>query len=214
MSETERPAAFFIADDTALDFLNTVAAPWGTEIEWLGHGEDLLSWLELSGLLDSSIANNFRANTSTEKLDATATQARQLREWFRGIVKHYSTSSLDQPTVSELEPINRLLLQDSYFQQIDNISATDKPTTNPLRLIQHRQWNMPESLLAPIAAAMADLICNIGFSRLKNCEANNCPLWFHDVSKNHTRRWCTMSVCGNREKAAAHRAKKRREKSS
>ncbi len=46
MTETARPEPFFIADDHALDLLNSVAAPWGTEIEWLGDGRDLLAWLD------------------------------------------------------------------------------------------------------------------------------------------------------------------------
>ena len=49
MTETARPEPFFIADDHALDLLNSVATPWGTEIEWLGDGRDLLAWLEQAG---------------------------------------------------------------------------------------------------------------------------------------------------------------------
>ncbi|MEL6323421.1 MAG: CGNR zinc finger domain-containing protein, partial [Pseudomonadota bacterium] len=36
-------------------------------------------------------------------------------------------------------------------------------------------------------------------------EGPTCTLYFHDVSKNHKRRWCSMDICGNRAKAAAHR---------
>ena len=35
-----RPAPFFIGDDLALDFLNSVAAPAGQPIEWLNDGKD------------------------------------------------------------------------------------------------------------------------------------------------------------------------------
>ena len=41
MTKTARPAPFFVADDRALDFLNSIASPWGTEIEWIGSGYDL-----------------------------------------------------------------------------------------------------------------------------------------------------------------------------
>jgi Protein of unknown function (DUF1470). len=42
----QQPAPFFIGDDLALDFLNSVAAPWGQEIEWLKNGGDLIAWLD------------------------------------------------------------------------------------------------------------------------------------------------------------------------
>jgi hypothetical protein len=48
-----------------------------------------------------------------------------------------------------------------------------------------------------------------GAQRTTACEAGNCSLWFLDVSKGHARRWCSMAICGNRAKAAAHRARAR-----
>ena len=38
-----RPAPMFIADAHGLDFLNTIAAPWGSDIEWLGMAQAFLS---------------------------------------------------------------------------------------------------------------------------------------------------------------------------
>ena len=66
-----------------------------------------------------------------------------------------------------------------------------------------------QDLLLPIAEAMGDLLCNVDFASVRKCESPACTLWFRDVSKNHTRRWCSMAICGNRAKAAAHRAKVR-----
>ncbi|MFI6925053.1 CGNR zinc finger domain-containing protein [Nonomuraea spiralis] len=37
--------------------------------------------------------------------------------------------------------------------------------------------------------------------RLRKCANPSCVLWFLDVSKNGSRRWCSMEVCGNRAKA-------------
>lgn len=45
--------------------------------------------------------------------------------------------------------------------------------------------------------------------RIKHCAHPHCILWFYDTSKNGTRRWCSMSICGNRAKAARHYAAKR-----
>ena len=47
------------------------------------------------------------------------------------------------------------------------------------------------------------------FSLVRKCEGEGCTLWFLDLSKAHARRWCSMAVCGNRAKAAAHRARAR-----
>ena len=45
--------------------------------------------------------------------------------------------------------------------------------------------------------------------RIKQCAHPHCILWFHDTSKNGTRRWHSMTTCGNRAKAARHYAAKR-----
>lgn len=44
--------------------------------------------------------------------------------------------------------------------------------------------------------------------RIKQCAHPHCILWFHDTSKNGTRRWHSMTTCGNRAKAARHYAKR------
>ncbi len=44
--------------------------------------------------------------------------------------------------------------------------------------------------------------------RIKQCDHPRCILFFHDTSKNGTRRWHSMATCGNRVKAARHQAKK------
>ncbi|WP_319942544.1 CGNR zinc finger domain-containing protein [Nocardia aurantia] len=44
--------------------------------------------------------------------------------------------------------------------------------------------------------------------RIKKCDHPRCILFFYDTSKNGTRRWHSMSTCGNRVKAARHQAKK------
>ena len=44
---------------------------------------------------------------------------------------------------------------------------------------------------------------------MKACPADNCGWAFYDYSRNHSRTWCTMSVCGNRAKARSFRARQR-----
>jgi predicted RNA-binding Zn ribbon-like protein len=52
------------------------------------------------------------------------------------------------------------------------------------------------------------------WERLKACPADDCHWAFFDESKNRSRTWCSMEVCGNRAKTRAYRAKQRRRKPS
>jgi predicted RNA-binding Zn ribbon-like protein len=76
-----------------------------------------------------------------------------------------------------------------------------------LRLRRVRRWTTPEQLLLPLAEAIGDLVCNADFRLIRACEGAACSLTFLDRTKAHARRWCSMAVCGNRAKAAAHRAR-------
>ncbi|MFI1223022.1 MULTISPECIES: CGNR zinc finger domain-containing protein [unclassified Streptomyces] len=44
--------------------------------------------------------------------------------------------------------------------------------------------------------------------RIRPCANHACVLHFYDVSKNGTRRWCSMAGCGNRAKAQRHYARR------
>jgi predicted RNA-binding Zn ribbon-like protein len=209
-----RPAPFFIGDDLALDFLNSVAAPWGQEIEWLANGGDLVAWLERVHAAPAHVSAHFRAQTGSRALDAAASQARELREWFRRFVRKHAGNPLERRALHELAPLNQLLGRDTTYRQIE-IAATGHPGADDdeglqaLRWQAKRRWDGPKSLLLPIAEAMGDLICQKDFTLVRQCEGPTCTLWFLDVSKGHARRWCSMAVCGNRAKAAAHRARVR-----
>ena len=56
-----------------------------------------------------------------------------------------------------------------------------------------------------IAAAAAKIAIEQRLDRVKICPADDCRWAFYDTSRNHSRQWCSMEVCGNRAKARAHR---------
>jgi hypothetical protein len=56
-------------------------------------------------------------------------------------------------------------------------------------------------VLVAAGAAMADG----SWSRLKACRSSTCRWAFVDTARNRSRQWCSMSVCGNREKARSFR---------
>jgi predicted RNA-binding Zn ribbon-like protein len=61
------------------------------------------------------------------------------------------------------------------------------------------------ALLAIVARAQADGT----WPRLKACPGERCGWAFYDRSRNRSRTWCAMSVCGNRAKARSYRARQR-----
>src|SRR5262249_54761533 len=75
-----------------------------------------------------------------------------------------------------------------------------------------RRWASPDALLLPIGRALADLVCNDDFTYVRACEGASCTLLFIDRTRGGARRWCTMAVCGNRAKQAAHRVRAQRPK--
>ena len=209
-----RPAPFFISDDLALDFLNSIAAPWGQEIEWLASGGDLVAWLEEAHAVPANVLAQFRRRTSLRTLDAVALQARELREWFRIFVRNHAGKSLVPSALRELAPLNQLLERDEAYRQIETTPPSHGGENggdeeHALRWKAMRRWRSPKGLLLPIAEAIGELVCRKDFTLVRKCEGPTCTMWFHDVSKGHARRWCSMAVCGNRAKAVAHRARAR-----
>lgn len=209
----ERPSAIFIADSVGLDFLNSIAHPGGKAVDWLAHGEDLLAWLDRAGLIPPQVAAGFARGAVPGELDAVAAQARALREWFRGFVVEHKGRALREEALAGLGPLNQVLARDEAFGQIvgrprgRTEDGRDQPSASELVWRTERRWRSPDALLLPIAHAMADLVCSDDFSRVKTCGGHGCTLMFMDRTRGNARRWCSMAVCGNRMKQAAHRTR-------
>jgi predicted RNA-binding Zn ribbon-like protein len=67
--------------------------------------------------------------------------------------------------------------------------------------------DQPASPIWPIAEAAAELLSSSDHSRIRQCSEPDCRWLFLDHSKNHSRRWCDMSICGNRAKARRFHAR-------
>jgi predicted RNA-binding Zn ribbon-like protein len=215
-----RPPPFFIADNLGLDFLNTIAVPVDTKVEWLSSGEDLLAWLKQSGLVPGDVLAALRKSAIPGELDGIAAQARTLRDWFKLFVYKHMGRPLEPASLRELQPLNQLLARDEEFGQIvvrdqlrerEHDRGQEKRETSGLAWRLQRRWQSPESLLFPIARSLADLVCVGDFTYVKACEGPPCTLLFVDRTRGHARRWCSMAVCGNRAKQAAHRNRLKRQ---
>jgi predicted RNA-binding Zn ribbon-like protein len=194
--------AMFIADSTGLDFLNSLATPVDTPIDWIADGNGLVDWLKQANLVPREALDAIKRGAKPRELDKVAEQARDLREWFRGFVRKHMGRPLSARALRELEPLNRLLARDETFAKL--VHVHDK-SRDHLELRSVRRWRTPQSLLLPIGEALARFICEENFADVKACEGPICTLLFVDHTRRKARRWCSMAVCGNRAKQAAHR---------
>jgi predicted RNA-binding Zn ribbon-like protein len=198
---TQMPA-MFIADAPGIDFLNSIATPVDVPVDWIGDGAGLVSWLRQAGLVPKAQLIDIVGRAAPGELDRVADQARDMREWFRGFVKTWMGAPLDTGALEQLAPLSRLLERDEIYQRLvlkDGHFAFEK----------ERHWRSPESLLIPIAEALARVVVEEDFGQVKACQGNSCTLIFADHTRGHARRWCSMGICGNRAKVAAHRSRQR-----
>jgi predicted RNA-binding Zn ribbon-like protein len=202
--------AIFVADAAGLDFLNSVATPVDEEVDWISDGEGLLGWLEQSELVPRAALKEIRIRSTAAELDDVAARARDLREWFRGFVRKRTERALVTKDLRELQSLNQLLERD---QQHGEIVANASAGTTRFELRANRRWESAESLLMPIAEALAKLVCEDDFRYVKACEGPRCTLLFVDRTRGHARRWCSMAICGNRAKVAAHRKRLKEQES-
>jgi len=200
-----RPPAIFVGDARGLDFLNTVATPVDRIIDWIDDGQGLASWLAQAGLAPVDALSKLKMRALPGELDNVADQARGLREWFRGFVRRHMGRPLKAESLAELAPLNGLLERDEFYSQI----AAAPSGKAPLDLLTLRRWRNPDSLLPPLGAALAQLVCEEDFTHVKACEGPACTLLFVDRTRGHARRWCSMAICGNRAKQAAYRLRLR-----
>ena len=201
------PPAIFVADSLGLDFLNSVATPVDSEVDWIDGGDGLIDWLSQANLVPEAVLAEIKASAMPGELDKVADQARSLRQWFRGFVRDHKGTALTTNHLKELEPLNKLLQRDEAFTAI--VAAEDGE--NRLKTLMSRRWRSPESLLLPIGQSLAKFVCEEDFSDVKACEGQACTLMFVDHTRRKSRRWCSMAICGNRAKQAAHRTRLKKE---
>lgn len=186
----------FIAENLALDLINTQLMRDGEAVDVLGDYAALVDWLAQTGVLDAA-----QAKVALKKWGNNAEgkhvygQARDLRAALRTMVEHLvAGKAVPQSSLNE---INEVLSHGAAYAQV-----TRKRGTFEKRL--YVDFTEAAQLIVPIAEAAMDLLCHGDLSLVKKCGNPRCILYFYDTTKNHARRWCSMAVCGNRMKAQAH----------
>jgi predicted RNA-binding Zn ribbon-like protein len=215
----QKAPAIFIADSIGLDFLNSIATPIDTPVDWLDGGDGLLRWLAQARLVPADVLDELRERAMPGELDKVADQARALREWFRRFVHKHMGRRLPPKALKELGPLNKLLSHDEAFNQIfcsrisrSRTSRHHEHEGDRFELQVVRRWRSAESLLLPIAEALAKFVCEEDFAGVKACEGHTCTLVFADHTRGRARRWCSMAICGNRAKQAAHRRRLKKQR--
>jgi predicted RNA-binding Zn ribbon-like protein len=191
----------FLGGHPAIDFLNTAFTPDGKPVETIGDGRTFLSWLVRAGLVDEPAAARLMRRLGSKALDATAAEARKVREWARSWLSRWRTKP-DADYGDELSILNKLLAREAFRHEV--VEGPDG-----LQLIEHGEIDSAEALLACVARSIAALVTREEASLLKHCAGTGCTLWFLDRTKGHRRLFCSSSACGNRAKVAAFRERQR-----
>lgn len=181
-----------IAGVLALDFCNSASGRGGEHhrehLQWPG---DVLAWAEHAALL--SAAERQRAVARLRPADAAALlrDAVALRDAIHAVADALAAGRKPgDATLGRLLSFHAELLANARLEQ----------QTAGFRLAWDRERDLAHALLGPIAQSGLTLLLESDLGRVKRCGGKDCGWLFFDRTKNARRRWCEMSVCGNRAK--------------
>jgi predicted RNA-binding Zn ribbon-like protein len=196
MEERAHRHFYFVGNYLCLDFINTEAVAEGRPVNLLTDFDDFMSWLVEANVLDApqakEIVTSWGGRREAEK---TVARALEFRAALRHMVERLVTGK--SVPVATIALINDLLNNQTGYAEL-------RRTRGGFEKRIHANFNEPGHLLLPVAESACDLLCYSDFTLIKKCENDACVLFFYDTTKNHSRRWCSMSACGNRMKVAAH----------
>jgi predicted RNA-binding Zn ribbon-like protein len=184
----------------ALSFVNTLSArPTETPAERLVSYDALLDWAREEKLLPAASARHLAAYAGRHAAQSTAALGRaiELREALYGVVA--ALDAKRNPPSAALEVIARDLAA-AY--------ATGRLVLHDGRL--HWVSGGEDDLnrvLWEVARTVGRLVTSARLAKVRLCAAADCGWLFLDDTKNRSRRWCDMKLCGNREKLRRFRAR-------
>ena len=193
MQSDWRDGFLFVGNHLALDFLNTRPVMDGQPMELLPDGSALAKWLVAAALVTSAPAARL-----VRKWSGPIPEIHEFRERLRKVLIQLEKGE-SSPT-SFISELNRLL---AHYPETEQV--VEKESGLELRKGFHPE--VPMDVFAPLAAATARLLTGADRRRIRQC--HGCVVHFYDASKRGTRVWCTMNLCGNRSKVAAHAARQR-----
>jgi len=168
--------------DLVRDYVNTL--DFETGIDAISSPDELATWFSEQGLVEDLVEP-----TADEHADALA-----VREAIRALLLANNGVEADADAASKtLEDAGRKAGLGVRFE-------SGRPVLAP-------EDDGARGAIGRIVATVAELAPTDEWKRLKGCRDEDCRVAFYDKSRNRSRAWCSMEVCGNREKARSFRAR-------
>ena len=203
MGEARRHSFRFVAEYPCLDFVNTkFMTEGGRRTDPLSGFTALVEWLSESRLVArKQLQRASKLSGAGDSAERVYRSALALREALLSMVDRIAAGR-PVPRAS-LEAINRAISRRSGSARLVRSAGHFEETIQ-------LEMKDPAQLIVPIAASASDLLCRGDLALVKRCANRACGAFFYDTSKNHTRRWCSTTECGNRMRVAAHYRRSRK----
>jgi predicted RNA-binding Zn ribbon-like protein len=196
-----------------LDLVNTLDNRFRSDgpDELLPNYRAVLAFMEQSGLLDGTAVATLASGAALVSKDAeqVAEAIRRLRETAATVLYAVAENSTPSPA-----DVRKLESWAHAARQHEELLWSPARERGPAREGSRFVWGwrsvqmQPELPLWMLAAQTAALLTSDALSLLRTCDCETCRWLFLDTSKNHSRRWCDMKVCGNRMKARRFNARR------
>jgi predicted RNA-binding Zn ribbon-like protein len=200
MARATAPPAESVDAERVLAFVNTLSArPTPAPAERLTSYDALVEWAREQHLVSTAAAERLLAEARRHPHQAAAvlSRAREFREALNALA--LVIEQRKQPPPAVLDTISSRLA-DAYAH------GRLVPHDGALQWISSAEDDL-DRVLWEISRAAGRLVLSPRLSRVRSCAAGDCGWWFVDDTKNHSRRWCDMKICGNREKVRRFRSK-------
>lgn len=180
----------FVGGRLALDFVNSV--PRNAALSW----DQLVAFLESARIVTPERAAELLVlnRSDTQAAESLLRKTQRLADALRLALD----AVLHRQKVQRewIEPINEFLRITEGHDEL--VYADHDWEIQFVASESGLEW-----LLAAVARSAAEIIAEGPRARLRLCANPRCGLFFYDTSRTHRRRWCSMTVCGNRHKVAA-----------
>ena len=183
------------------DFLNTFELQDRLPIDQLDSLSVALDWFVDRGVIHMEGADSVRAVDESRPAigEQNLAKIRSVRTALRELAD--AIMEVRAPDSDALATVNRSL---HARQVIELVAGPDGWS------VSHRHVGDPiDDALARIADPMVRELADGQPDRIRVCANERCQRVFYDGSRSGRRRWCDMTKCGNRAKAARHRARGR-----
>lgn len=185
--------------EATFDFLNTADTDNGFPVEKLPSLDSALAWFVDRGVIHREGADRAQARVATQPAAAAKDldRVRSVRDALREVAE--AISEHRAPRTSALNTVNRALHARQVIELVPAPGGCD---------VDHRHVGDPiDDALARLADPLVAELTGGHPERIRVCASDTCQWVFYDASRTGRRRWCDMSTCGNRAKAARHRAR-------